>query len=107
MKIIEVTYKHILFSNGWVITYDHEQDCCETNYADFTALETFAYEYNFKSLRFERCNGGFRFGDESYMVYVPCYSVQNGYYTTDIDIYLSGECVLHTSGEFVDECFME
>lgn len=39
MKIKEVNTNYILFDNGSRITFDHEQDCCETNYADFEQLE--------------------------------------------------------------------
>lgn len=30
MKIKEVNTNYILFDNGSRITFDHEQDCCET-----------------------------------------------------------------------------
>ena len=42
MKIKEVNTNYILFDNGSRITFDHEQDCCETNYADFEQLEDLA-----------------------------------------------------------------
>lgn len=35
MKIIMVSEKALGFDNGNKITYDHDQDCCEFNYADF------------------------------------------------------------------------
>ena len=37
------------------------------------------------------------------MYYVPCYSSQNGYYTTEVDIYYNGKCVCNTEGEWIDE----
>lgn len=49
MKIKEVNTNYILFDNGSRITFDHEQDCCETNYADFEQLEDLALEYEFEN----------------------------------------------------------
>lgn len=97
-KIIEVNNESISFDDGSYITYDHEQDCCETNYADFEQLEDIAYTEDFdtNSLVFESVDGGFRFGNEDNMFFIPCYSEQNGYYTTQIDIYYNDERVLST-----------
>ena len=38
MKIKLITDDYILFDNGSKITFDHDQDCCEYNYADFAQL---------------------------------------------------------------------
>lgn len=35
MKIKQVTEVDITFDNGNRIWFDHDQDCCEHNYADF------------------------------------------------------------------------
>lgn len=96
MKIIEVNYEHILFDNGSVITFDHEQECCEWNYADFVQLDSIAREYEYQEpLIFEAVDDkGFLFGDSRRLFFVPCYSDQNGYYTDEIDIYLNGDRVL-------------
>lgn len=101
MKIIQVTDEAIVFSNGNKITYDHVQECCEYNFADFNSLEdTLAMETEFdENLVFEVVKGsddynkgsGFRFGNPNNMFFVPCYSEQNGYYTTDIQIYYTKE----------------
>lgn len=89
MKIVEVTRDHILFDNGNKITYDHYQDWCEYNYADFAQLDDLARGHNYnEDLKFEFVKyTGFRFGDDSFMAFVPCYSQQNGYYSSYIDIY--------------------
>ena len=90
MKIKEVNTNYILFDNGSRITFDHEQDCCETNYADFEQLEDLALEYEFENdLIFEVVpENGFRFGSKGTpMFFIPCYSDQNGYYSSDIDIF--------------------
>ena len=84
------------FDNGSTITFEHCQDCCEWNYADFDQIDDIALDYKFKEpLDFEKCNGGFRFGNKNKMVYVPCYSSQNGYYSNDIHILYNGKEVLY------------
>lgn len=96
-KIKEITENHILFDDGSIITFDHYQECCEYNYADFEQIDDIArsYDYDTSNLMFESVdNSGFRFGDNGMMFFVPCYSEQNGYYTDDIDIYLNGNIVL-------------
>lgn len=102
-KIKEVNENHILFDDGCTITFDHWQDCLENNYADFVQLEESALNYDFdtNNMKFESVNNvGFRFGN-NYMFFIPCYSEQNGYYTTELDIYLNDMKVLHT------ECKLE
>lgn len=97
MKIKEVTSEYILFDDGQIITFDHFQECCECNYAEFEDLDKDALDFEFKKdLDFEAVdNAGFRFGNKGVIMYfVPCYSEQNGYYTTMIDIYLNGKKVL-------------
>ena len=48
-------------------------------------------------LIFEAVEGaGFRFGNRGgNLTFIPCYSEQNGYYTTEIDIFYNGRAVLH------------
>lgn len=95
MRIKEITDERITFDNGNYITYDHEQDCCEWNYANFHYLQDEAgvMSYDFpEELMFEVVNGsGFRFGSAYRKFFVPCYSDQNGYYSSDIDIYYKTE----------------
>lgn len=92
MKIKEITEEQITFDDNSYIWYDHEQDCCEYNYADFEYLtdECGVMSYDFDTdLQF--CgieNSGFSFGDNHKKFFVPCYSEQNGYYTDQIDIYI-------------------
>ena len=105
-KIKEVTCGHILFEDGSKITFDHEQDCCEYNYADFEQLDDIARNEMFdtKNLKFELTGSyGFSFGNKNgRMFFVPCYSEQNGYYTSDVDIYFNNKCVLSLAGEFIE-----
>lgn len=104
MKIKKITDEVILFDNDMIITFDHDQDCCEDNYADFEQLDDLARNYEFdENLKFEAVEeAGFRFGDNKAMFFVPCYSEQNGYYSSDIDIYFCGHRVLNFNCEEVD-----
>jgi len=106
MKIRNITEERINFNNGMMITYDHTQDCCETNYADFFQLENLAFNIEFdEELIFEKVDGvGFRFGSKGTpMFFVPCYSYQNGYYSEDVDIYFNGKHVVKVDGEWIDD----
>lgn len=103
-KIIEISEEFIKFNDGTVISYDHVRDCCECNYADFIQLDDVARSTDFdtSNLIFEECDYGFRFGNIGKMFFVPCYSNQNGYYSTDVDIYLNDFKVLNVDGEWHD-----
>lgn len=71
------------------ITITHYQDCCEWNYADLNQIENRAFKQAFDPLSFhiEKVEGsGFKFGDKNIMFFIPCYSVQNGYYTDEVKI---------------------
>lgn len=106
MKIKVLTDESIKFDNGSYIRYDHCQDCCENNYADFEQLEEIAYEVDFdENLIFEAVQGfGFRFGSErTSMYFVPCYSEQNGWYTSDLDIYYKDKVVTKLACEFIED----
>ena len=97
MKIIKVNDEAIIFDNGNEITFEHSADCCEWNYADFKQLDDIARATDFDpKLEFEMVEGsGFRFGNKNKMFFVPCYSEQNGYYSSDLEIYYNGEQVIY------------
>lgn len=102
MKIKTINEDMIIFDNGNIITFGHEQDCCEDNYADFPQIDDIARNWKFdENLDFEPVEGfGFKFGNlPNKMVFVPCYSDQNGYYSSDIDIYYNFELKLHFEAE--------
>lgn len=106
MKIISVTQDYILFSGNNVITFSHEQDCCEWNYADFEQLDDIARATNFDTnLDFEACEGqGFLFGNSpDKMFFVPCYSAQNGYYSDEITIQYNGDEVLSFNAKEISD----
>lgn len=99
MTITEVTGEYIAFSNGKKITFDHRQNCCESNYADFEQIDDIGRNavYYENELVFEAIEGsGFRFGNRGGLLnFIPCYSCQNGYYTTELDIFYDSALVLH------------
>ena len=104
-KIIIAEENLLKFSDGTVITADHCPDCCECNYAKFDDLDdvAMATEFNTKRLKIEVVEGsGIRIGNKpSKMFFVPCYSDQNGYYSSDLDIYINGIEWAH-----INECEM-
>ena len=104
MKIKEINEEQILFDNGFKIEYDHLQDCCESNYADFKQIEPMALNYEFdEDLLFEKVeDSGFRFGNKNgLMFFIPCYSEQNGYYVSEINIYYNNIKVLNLECELL------
>ena len=88
MKVKSIDDYGIYFDNGDSIGWYHYQDCCETNWPDFRQLkDTGIFNEKFTTpLIFEKCNYGFRFGNEGKMYYVPCYTDQNGYYSNEVEI---------------------
>ena len=97
IKIVHTEEELLKFSDGSEILSEHDADCCEYNYADFPQIDDIAKEWEFKHpIIFERCEYGFRFGNKNKMVFVPCYSDQNGYYSYDVDIYYNGDLVLES-----------
>jgi len=103
MKISQVTNENIIFGNGNCIWFDYSEKCCTYNYADFTQLEEMALDYEFdENLIFESVeDAGFRFGDKGMMFFIPCYSDQNGYYSSDVRIYYNREKVLDVDAPLV------
>lgn len=97
LTIKEISDYFIKFSDDSIITFSHEQDCCEFNYADFNAIDDISRSFVFDDpIHFESVpDAGFRFGNKGKMIFVPCYSYQNGYYSNDIDIIYAGNYVLN------------
>ena len=89
MKIVSISQEEILFDNKMAITQQHEQDCCEAVYADFEQL-------NDTSIKNETFNNGVNvvehqlgfviYSDSGNSYYVPCYNIQNGYYSDNLSI---------------------
>lgn len=92
MKVRTIYKNYIIFDNGFSIYFDHVQECYEYNCADFNYLDDTIMDIEFdENLKFEYVdNEGFKFGDDiNGMFFVPCYSYQNGYNTTGLDIYFN------------------
>lgn len=104
MRIKSVDETGIEFDNGKKIIDHHVSNCCENNYADFEQIEEQALSADFyENLIFESVLGGFRFGSiGTHMFFIPCYSEQNGYYSSDIDIHYDGKWVLNTNCEEIN-----
>lgn len=89
MKIIKCgNDEGVVFGNGNSLYDYHIADCCENNYADWEQLEESALSYDFDedSFKIVPNDYGFRFGDKSRTFFVPCYTIQNGYYSSDVTI---------------------
>lgn len=84
---------HVTFTDGSYITYVHLQDCCEHNWADFSVLDVFYNGEEFYDYYITPVDGaGFNLHlvldlyGRHHTIFVPCYSVQNGYYSDNLDI---------------------
>lgn len=105
MKIKEITEYKIIFDNDYEMYYDHDQDCCEDNYADFEILKTYnlstktgkmisIFDVEFAESLCDMFVDGVEymgFNIQSTIgekFFIPCYSDQNGYYTTELVLYL-------------------
>lgn len=94
-KIIS-TGDHIKFDNGFTLDSDHQQDCCEHHYLDFSYVNL----EEVKDLEFDLSNDNFfkkidGYGIElipitGFSVKIPGYGSNNGYYSTELELTLSG-----------------
>ena len=110
MKIIKITEEQITFDNGCYLTYEHEQNCCEHNYADFSQLEDTGIEneeFTFSENIFELCEHGFRLvANSGNKYFIPCFSYQNGYYSTNLDIIFNcknSKYIIYIACEWVEK----
>ena len=83
--------------NNIIIKDYHEQYCCEHVYADFSALEdtTFFDELKGKNLTAKEVANNIELvegkGFRIFGYFVPCYNVQNGYYSGDLTLIITEE----------------
>lgn len=104
MKIEKWDIDHIWFTDGSTISYNHHQDCCECNWANFFVLEVFYQDEEFDDFEIIPVNEyGFILSllklptpDPWYYGYtstkkilIPCYSEQNDY-SSGITIMIRG-----------------
>jgi hypothetical protein len=83
--------------NNIIIEDHHEQDCCEHVYADFSALEdtTFFDELKGKNLTAKEVANNIELvegkGFRIFGYFVPCYNVQDGYYSSNLTLIITEE----------------
>ena len=99
MIIKSITDDKITFSDDSFIDFHHSADCCEYNCADFKSLkDTVLEDMIFKEISLEKSDYGFLLNGHL----VNCYSYQNGYYSSDVDIYYrekNGKVLIHLNTE--------
>lgn len=100
MKIKKWDDNYILFTDCSAISYEHRQDCCEVNWADFSVLEVFYQDEEFDdfevipvddcgfllSLKLPTPDPWYYDYTPTKKIFIPCYSDQNGYYGSDLTI---------------------
>lgn len=110
MKIVEIGIdclydQFIKFDNGEILSYYHEQDCCEAVYADFKGMQVmgvqpenfvYAHELDFfdnvlDSIVPIEGLGFFLVSKQGICIMVPCYNDQNGYYSSDLALCYKGK----------------
>jgi hypothetical protein len=95
MKLHYINYEDgengaIHLDDGTIIEFYHEQDCCESVYADLSALDDTGF-FNDSSICWENIkiemveNYGFRLNGYG----IPCYNSQNGCYNSNIKVSIS------------------
>ena len=96
-QTISVEAEKLTLSGGMTIFDEHEQDCCEQVYADFNALkDSSIQDFVFEKMQiFAEDEDGIiikLFTSENAEVgstfSVPCYNIQNGYYSGDLELFI-------------------
>lgn len=102
-KIISIhttdDYICIYFEDGTYLNIQdhHDNDCCEIVYADFSIMQyytniigniytTFSI-YGIKDMGFVM-----KFGEYD-KILIPCYNIQNGYYSSNLSLSINGTCI--------------
>jgi hypothetical protein len=96
LKVVKVGPESILFDNGVTLESYHDTDCCESHYLSFSDLTL----EDFNGLEFDLSDDNFfkrveGYGIElvpkiGYPVRVPGYGNNNGYYSSQLDLVVSG-----------------
>jgi len=97
LKVINVKSDSIEFENGVKLFSNHEQDCCENHWLDFSDLTI----EDFKGLEFDLTTSDFfkeivDYGIElvplsGWSIRVPGYGSNNGYYSSNLDLIIDNE----------------
>lgn len=84
IKIMYATDERIMFNDGSYICFNHDADCCEHNYADFSSIKDSVIDgVDLYTIELEYNGYGFLLNGHL----VNCYSDQNGYYSYALDVY--------------------
>jgi len=97
LKVVKVDSDSVEFENGVKLYSNHDQDCCESHYLDFSDLKI----EDFKDLEFDLTNDDFFERIEDYgialkpingfPVRIPGYGSNNGYYSSNIDLIVTND----------------
>lgn len=92
LKVIKIDSDSIEFENGIQLYSDHDQDCCESHYLDFSDLTI----EDFENLEFDLTNDDFFNRIEGYgielipvngfSIKIPGYASNNGYYSSNLSL---------------------
>jgi len=110
LKVIKVDSDYIEFDNGIKLSSDHEHDCCEHHYIDFSDLKI----EDFNGLEFNLSDDGFfkripNYGIEltplkGWSIKVPGYGSNNGYYGSNIDLVLTDKNKININTFDISDC---
>lgn len=97
LKVVKVGNESIEFDNGITLASNHDSDCCESHYLSFGDLTI----DDFNGLEFDLSNEDFfkrvdGYGIElipkvGHPVRIPGYGYNNGYYSSNLDLVISGK----------------
>jgi hypothetical protein len=95
LKVIKIESDFLLFDNGVKLYSDHQQECCERHYLDFSDVAL----SDFDGLKFDLSNDNFFTRIEDYgialnpvaglPVRIPGYGENNGYYSPDLTLVIT------------------
>ena len=94
VKVVKVEKYRLIFENGFILTSNHDRECCEVHYLDMIDLSI----NDFEGLEFDFTDEDFfeRVDDygirlkpiNGYPIPIPGYGENNGYYSDDLDLVL-------------------
>ena len=92
MNLVTVKEKSdlgITFDNGYVLSSDHDQECCEQHYLDFSDITLSDFEnciFDLDTDFFENIEdyGIALIPTNNYKIRIPGYGYNNGYYSSEL-----------------------
>ena len=95
-KVVAITADTLMFNDNVSLTSDHDQDCCESHYLDFSGLslldfEGLLFDFSYPPDFFEKVEDfGIRLLPvNGHPVSVPGYGNNNGYYSSNLSLVLT------------------